>query len=231
MPLDSTSSLEPKLQPRLGVLFDWDGVVIDSSAQHAKSWERLATEIGKELPEGYFKTSFGMKNELIIPEILEWTRDPALVKQYSLRKEELYRDIIREDGIEPLPGVRTFLERLYAAKIPCVVGTSSHRLNIEVALELFGFQKFFLDIVSSEDVGHGKPDPEVFVKAAERAGVPPQQCVVFEDAPVGIEAGLKGGMKVIGVAGTHPEGPLAGAHRIVKRLDTLTVEDLRALWN
>jgi len=216
--------------PVLGALFDWDGVVIDSSAQHAQSWERLSAEIGLPLPAGYFKASFGMKNELIIPDILHWTSDDSLVRQYSLRKEELYRDIIREGGIDPLPGVGEFLQRLKEAHIPCVVGTSSHRLNIQVALDLFGFNEYFIDIVSSEDVGMGKPDPEVFVKAAGKAGVPPERCVVFEDAPVGIEAGLRGGMKVVGVAGTHPEGPLAGAHRIVKRLDVLSVKDLMDLW-
>ena len=215
----------------IGALFDWDGVVIDSARQHELSWEMLAAESNLSLPENFFKRGFGMKNEAIIPDLYKWTTDPELIRTYSLRKEELYRQILKDDGIEPLPGVGVFLETLQDAGIPCVVGSSSHRLNIEICLELFGFTHYFKGIISSENVDKGKPDPAVFLKAAELVGVPPERCVVFEDAPVGIEAGLRGGMKVVGVAGTHPESTLAGAHRIVRRLDALTVADLQALWN
>jgi HAD superfamily hydrolase (TIGR01509 family) len=216
--------------PILGALFDWDGVIIDSARQHERSWEMLAAEIGRPLPENFFKRGFGMKNEVIIPDIYGWTHDAGEIRAYSLRKEELYREILKADGIEPLPGVGAFLQTLHDAGLPCAIGSSSHLLNIRICLELFGFTGFFKGIVSSEDVDKGKPDPDVFLKAAELSGMPPERCVVFEDAPVGIEAGLRGGMKVIGVAGTHPPETLAGAHKIVKRLDTLTVEDLQSLW-
>jgi beta-phosphoglucomutase family hydrolase len=214
----------------LGALFDWDGVVIDSAQQHERSWQLLARETGRSLPEYFFKRSFGMKNEAILPGILGWTEDPAEIRTFSLRKEELYREILKEDGIEPLPGVRAFLETLKAAGVPCAIGSSTHRLNIDTCLERFGFTGFFTGIISAENVGKGKPDPDVFLKAAQLLGVPPERCVVFEDAPVGIEAGLRGGMKVVGVSGTHPDETLAGAHRIVKRLDTLTIDDLKSLW-
>lgn len=213
----------------LGALFDWDGVVIDSSRQHERSWHMLSAENGLPLADGFFKASFGMKNEAIIPGILRWTEDADEIRRHSLRKEELYRELIRDEGIEPLPGVGPFLERLRGAGIPCAIASSSHRVNIELCLGMFGFEGFFTSIVSAENVGRGKPDPEVFLKAAESLGLPPERCVVFEDAPVGIQAGLAGGMKVVGVAGTHPPETLAGAHRIVQRLDTLTPADLRAL--
>ena len=216
--------------PAMGALFDWDGVVIDSAKQHERSWEMLAGEIGRPLPENFFKRSFGMKNEAIIPDIFGWTRDPGEISAHSLRKEELYREILTTDGIEPLPGVGVFLELLQDTGIPCVIGSSSHRLNIELCLERFGFTGYFAGIISSEDVDKGKPDPTVFLKAAELVGLPPAQCIVFEDAPVGIEAGLRGGMRVVGVATTHPAETLTGAHRIVKRLDELTLNDLYALW-
>src|SRR5690349_16849473 len=100
-------------------LFDWDGVVIDSSSHHEESWERLGREIDKPLPEGHFKRSFGRKNEMIIPEILNWTHEPDEIRRLSLRKEALYREVVAERGVEALPGVRTWLERLRAAGIPC----------------------------------------------------------------------------------------------------------------
>jgi beta-phosphoglucomutase-like phosphatase (HAD superfamily) len=220
----------------LGAIFDWDGVVVDSSRHHEESWNRLAREEGRILPEGHFLKGFGMKNEVIIPGILGWTRDEAEIRRLTLRKEVLYREIIREWGIEPLPGVRPFLESLAAAGIPRVIGSSTHRLNITTSLGLLGLAPFFTRnepcdlIVSAEDVRRGKPDPEVFLLAAARIGAGPAHCVVFEDAPMGIEAALAGGMKAVGVATTHGPGVLAKAHRVVRRLDELSPADLESLF-
>jgi HAD superfamily hydrolase (TIGR01509 family) len=212
-----------------GAIFDWDGVIIDSSRQHDESWDRLAAEVGKVLPEGHFKAGFGRKNEFIIPNILKWEDDPAKVRALSLRKEELYREIVVERGLEPLPGVRTWLERLAAAGVPCAVGSSTHRKNIEVSLDVLGLHGFFHEIVSSEDVSHGKPDPEVFLKAAEKIGMPPGKSVVFEDAHVGIEAAHRAGMRVIAVATTNPLSDLGKADLAVMRLDELDVAKI-AEW-
>ena len=206
-----------------GAIFDWDGVIIDSSRHHETSWERLALEVGKPLPEGHFKAGFGRKNEFIIPHLLHWTDNEAEVKRLSLRKETLYRDVVREIGLEPLPGARTWLQRLAAVGIPCVIGSSTHRENIEVSLDVLGFRGFFSKIVTAEDVTHGKPDPEVFLKAAEKIGTAPERCVVFEDAHVGIEAAHSAGMRVIGVATTNPLDELGEADAAVSRLDELQV--------
>jgi HAD superfamily hydrolase (TIGR01509 family) len=211
----------------LGAIFDWDGVVIDSSRQHEESWERLAREEGRALPPGHFKLGFGKKNTAIIPQILHWADDPATVRRLSLRKEVLYREIVLERGLTALPGVQVFLERLLAAGIPCCIGSSTDRENIVTILRVLGFGRFFAGMVTAEDVAHGKPDPEVFLKAAALIGRAPSQCIVFEDALVGIAAARAGGMKAVGVATTHPSATLAGhAHRVVERLDELAVDDL-----
>jgi beta-phosphoglucomutase family hydrolase len=207
-------------------IFDWDGVVIDSSRQHAASWERLARHERRVLPPGHFQRSFGMKNERIFPEILGWTTDSAEIDRLARLKEELYREIVRETGIEALPGVKTFLDRLRAAGVPMVIGSSTPRENIEFVIHLVGLDGYFKDIVAAGDVTHGKPDPEVFLLAAGKLGVPTRDCVVFEDAHVGLEAARAAGMKVVGVATTHPADSLQGADRIVSRLDELTPEDI-----
>lgn len=214
---------------QIGAVFDWDGVVVDSSVQHERSWERLALEESRVLPPGHFQKSFGMKNERVIPEVLGWGNDPVEVQRLSLRKEELYRVLVQETGLAPLSGTRTFLNRLAQAGIPCVIGSSTHRLNIETALDVMDLRGCFQDIVSAEDVSHGKPDPEVFITAAGRIDRAPKDCIVFEDAHVGIEAGLAGGFTVVGVASTHPRESLVGAHCIVDRLDELTIDDLTGL--
>lgn len=215
-------------QPPFAALFDWDGVILDSSALHEASWERLAAEIGKPLPEGHFKAGFGRKNEFIIPNLLGWTSDSAEVARLSGRKEALYREIVAERGVAPLPGVEIWLSRLADAGVPCVIGSSTHRDNIDLALRILGLERFFAGIVTAEDVSHGKPHPEVFLKAAGRAGVPPERSVVFEDAYVGIEAARAGGMKVVAVASTNPAESLTMADAVVHRLDELTVPQLAA---
>jgi len=206
---------------KTGALFDWDGVIIDSSAQHEESWELLAAEIGKPLPADHFIRGFGMKNQVIIPRILGWTTDPEEVNQYSLRKEFLYREIVKERGIEPLPGVRDLLTLLNEHGVPCSVASSTHRENIEVIFDAIGLRRYFRAVVTSEDVSHGKPDPEVFLKSAEKIGRDPRNCVVFEDAHVGIEAGRAAGARVIAVATTHPETELGMADIAVRSLEAV----------
>lgn len=204
-----------------GAIFDWDGVIVNSAAQHEESWERLAAEEQLRLPPHHFKQGFGMKNEVIIPGILKWTDAPEEVHRLSLRKEELYREIIAENGIDPLPGVLEFFDWLDEHDVPRVVGSSTHRANIELSLRAMGLQDFFTDLVTAEDVSHGKPDPEVFLKGAERIRRPPEKCVVFEDAHHGIEAGKAGGMRVIGLETTHERETLQEADLVVKRLDEI----------
>lgn len=221
--------MEPARTAPWGAIFDWDGVVIDSSKAHEESWDRLAREGSRILPEGHFVKGFGRKNDFIIPEILGWTRDAAEIQQLSLRKEELYRLVVKERGQVALPGVRTWLERLQAAGVPCAIGSSTHRANIELILELVGLREFFQAIVTAEDVKEGKPNPEVFLKAAGKIDRPPARCVAFEDAHVGIAAAKAGGMRVVGVATTHPVEELKEADLAVRRLDELEVDVLGKL--
>ena len=211
-----------------GALFDWDGVVIDSSSHHEASWERLALEVGRALPADHFVKGFGRKNEFIIPKLLGWTHDPAEIRRLSLRKEALYREVVAERGLTALPGVRTWLERLRDAGVPCAIGSSTHRANIDLSLGLIGLAEFFTAIVTAEDVSTGKPDPEVFLTAAARIARPPERCVVFEDAHVGIAAARAGGMRVVAVATTHPTHELTAADLAVLRLDEMQPATLAA---
>ena len=204
-----------------GALFDWDGVIIDSSSHHEESWERLAKEVRLPLPEGHFKRGFGRKNDFIIPHLLAWTNDPAEIQRLSLRKEALYREVVAKRGLSALPGVRVWLERLREAGVPCAIGSSTHRANIDLSLGMIGLREFFSSIVTAEDVRQGKPHPEVFLTASARIERPAAHCVVFEDAFVGIEAARAGGMKVVAVATTHPLAELTAADLAVSRLDEL----------
>jgi len=221
-----------EMQQPLGVIFDWDGVIVDSSRAHEAAWELLGLEAGRTLPAGHFKRSFGRKNDEIIPQILGWSVSAAEIVRLGRRKEELYRQVLREQGVAPLPGVREFLATLKSAGIPCAVGSSTERLNIDTIMAGIGLGEYFNTIVSADDTTRGKPDPQVFLLGAQRLVVPPTHCVVFEDAFAGLEAARAGGMKAIGVATTHPAEKLrAHADRVVARLDEVTVAELQALVN
>ncbi len=210
---------------RGAALFDWDGVVVDTSKLHERSWEILAARHRLPLPADHFLKGFGMRNEQIIPDLLDWTWEPAEVSRLSLEKEAIFRELVVADGVVPLPGVEGWLDALAEAEVPAVVASSTQRANILCILDLLGWRDRFLDLVTAEDVDRGKPDPEVFLSAAAKAGTDPSACVVFEDAHVGIQAARAAGMRVIAVATTHPAWSLDAADRVVDRLDELAVED------
>ena len=215
-----------------GVIFDWDGVVIDSSVQHERSWEKLAEEIGKPLPTDHFKKGFGKRNAVIIPEILDWADDLAEIERLGRRKEELYRDLVESDGLKALPGIRELLEELKGRKIPCVVGTSTERENLIMAFDMLNLDSYFLGSTCSEDVTQGKPHPEVFLKSAKIMDMTPRNCVVLEDSSHGIEAARAAGMKALGLATTRPTGMLeqAGAHLVLANPSEVNLALLASLF-
>lgn len=215
----------------LGVIFDWDGVVIDSSRQHEESWDLLAEEEGLSLFEGHFKIGFGKRNEFIIRETLKWTSDPIEVARLGERKEVLYREIIQREGISLLPGVGDFVKSLQTNNVPYAIGTSSPRENIESVLAYLRHMDWFRHIVAAADVEKGKPNPEVFLKAADKLEVTPGQCVVFEDSLSGIEAGKAGGMKVVALTTTNARETLdeSPADVIVDSFKEVAIDRLRTL--
>jgi beta-phosphoglucomutase family hydrolase len=215
------------------VIFDFDGVVIDSHEAHERSWFALAAELEQALTRETFVSTFGQRNESILP-FLGWADevDRERIQQLGDRKEGLYREILRAEGIEPLPGVVALLEDLKRAGIPCAIGTSTPRANVECVLEITGLGGFFQDIAASEDVSRGKPDPEVFLKAAAKLGAEPSTCVVIEDAHVGIRAAKAAGMKAVAVTTTHPAESLApeAPDRIEASLLPVSAGYLQGLW-
>ena len=219
--------------PLDAVIFDFDGVVIDSHSAHERSWFMLAAEIQKNLTSEEFTRTFGQRNETILP-LLGWADegDHLRIKELGDRKEVLYREILAQEGIVALPGVVTLLENLKTAGIPTAVGTSAQRKNIECAFGLLGISHLFQDVAASEDVTKGKPDPQVFLKAAEKLGADPANCVVIEDAHVGLQAARAAGMKCVGVTTTHSAESLAAEapDRVVNSLAELDAQTLGDLW-
>jgi HAD superfamily hydrolase (TIGR01509 family) len=209
----------------IGVIFDWDGVVVDSSRLHVLGWQDLAQEVGRSIPLDIPIGALGLKTEAVITELLKWTKDPAEVSRLALRKEALFRVRAKRDGIESQPGVLDFLRGLHERFIPCVVGSSAPRLNVEVGMEALKTDGIFAAIVSGDDVIRGKPAPDIFLKAAEQMGRLPEECVVFEDAPVGVEAARSAGMRVVGVLTSHDPHTLQHSDLLIENFNRITVQD------
>lgn len=215
----------------VGFIFDWDGVVVDSSKQHAESWDIMSEREGLPLFDGHFKLGFGKRNEVIIPEILKWATEPDEVARLAFLKEETYRSIVKKSGLQPLPGVAAFLKSLIENDQRRVVGSSTPRANIEAVTDIIGLTGCFEGVVAAEDVSRGKPDPEVFLKAADLISIKPECCVVFEDSFSGIEAGLAAGMTVVGIATTNPLASLveAGVALAVESFEEINLERVASL--
>lgn len=205
-------------------IFDWDGVLVDSATAHLESWHRLAREEGKSLPAGFFLPSFGRKNDWVIPHLLHWTEDPREISRIGARKEELYRAIVAERGVDLYPGGVALCESLAEKSVPMAIASSTARANIELTLDQAKLRHRFQAVVSAEDVNRGKPDPEVFLLAARRLGVPPERCIVFEDAPAGVEAAKRAGMRAIAVTTTNPAEALRLADRTLPDLGMATAD-------
>ena len=166
----------------------------------------------------------------MIPEVLGWTSSAQEIQRLSDRKETLYRKLLRQNGASPPSGVINWLETLSDRGILCAVASSAPRLNVQVSLEVLKIQNYFTGSVSGDDVSHGKPDPEVFLTATELLGISAENCVVFEDAHVGILAARAAQMKVVAIDSTHPRDTLHQADLIVSRLDELSISEIEKLF-
>ena len=182
------------------VLWDMDGTLIDSEEQHWISWRNTLAKEGIVITRAQFLATFGQRNDSIIPQLLGAAATPQRIERISEAKEELYRHLIRRDGISPLPGVASWLHRLHQKGWLQAIASAAPRANIDAVLEALSATHIFQGIVSAQDVHKGKPDPEVYLKAASRVGASPENCIVVEDAAAGIEGARRAGMRSIGVS-------------------------------
>src|SRR5215813_3166665 len=187
------------------VLWDMDGTLIDSEEFHWISWRDTMAKEGVQITREQFLPTFGQRNDSILSQWLGDIATPARIEKIANAKEEMYRHLIRRDGISPLPGVADWLYRLHNEGWLQAVASAAPRANIVAVLEALSATHIFQGIVSAEDVRRGKPDPEVYLAAAARVAVPPDRCIVVEDALPGVEGARGAGMRSIGVShnGAH----------------------------
>jgi beta-phosphoglucomutase len=214
------------------VIWDVDGTLVDTAELHFRAWVELCRDLSRDFTRADFAATFGRRNPEIIRHLFGDRFTDAEIDDLGARKEELYKAEARK-GVALLPGVRQLLEGLHSAGFRQAIGTSAPLGNVDLILALTGTAHCFDAVSSAEDTQRGKPDPQVFLVAAQKLRVPPARCVVMEDAVAGVQAAKAGGMKCVGVTfvGHHPDEALrrAGADLVVKTLEGVTVDDVRRL--
>jgi len=214
---------------RRAVIFDMDGVLIDSYRAHLAAWQRLGEELGRPISEEEFIPTFGRRNREIFHHLWGDAFTDDDIQRWGDWKEAEYRRIVTEH-FPGMDGAGELLDALAAAGFALAVGSSGPPENVEVALRGLGRARLFDAVVSGREVTRGKPDPEVFLKAAEKLGVEPRRCAVVEDSLAGLEAARRAGMTPIGLTGTFPREQLAEkAALVVDSLRELSPERIAAL--
>ena len=213
-----------------GVIFDMDGVLVDSYQPHLKSWQIVAHEFGHDLTEQQFQQTFGCVSAEIIRTNWGENISDEEIARFDHRKEAVYRDLIR-DNIPAVSGLYELLPKLSSNSARIAVGSSGPIENVEMVLEGLKIKPYFNAVVSSKDVTRGKPDPQIFLTAAQRLDLPVNRCVVIEDAPAGIEAAHRAEMKVIALTTSYSADRIADADLICRDLFGVSPEKFHTLLN
>ena len=203
------------------VVFDMDGVLVDSGAHHRAAWVSLCAELAVEPPHEFWRLTIGRPAEEAVA-LLVGGVSATEAARLAGRKRAHYAEHARR-GIVAVRGVQAYVARLEARGVPRAVATSAARVDVERLLDAIGLRAAFDTVVSADDVRRGKPHPEVYLKAAERLAVTPARCLVFEDAVVGVQAARRAGMRVIAVTTSYAGAELiaAGAERAVADFEGL----------
>lgn len=210
------------------VIFDVDGVLVDSYTPHFESWRRAMLGLGVELTEPEFRRTFGRTTRDILAMLYDGSVSDDELRELDDKKEALYREIVADD-FPAVDGAAELIDALSGAGFRLAVGSSGPPENVNLCLEKLERKDLFGAAVTGKDVTRGKPDPQVFQIGAERLEVEPRRCAVVEDAPAGVEAANRAGMVSIGLTGTASREQLSHANLVVDSLRELTPEKVAEL--
>lgn len=209
-----------------GVIFDMDGVITDNKEQDFTAWKRVFADFNLNLTFDGYKSFTGMKGEDIVKKYIVPGVDDKKASDLTIRKENYFIEEIKKTKIEPTVGIVRFLNDLQKNGIKMGIGTAAMEFKAEAILEELKFRQFFEVVISGEKVERGKPYPDTYLMAAKELGLKPEECVVIEDAPNGIEAAKRGGIKCIAILTTHKESEVAQADMIINLFDELNISEL-----
>ncbi|MCS6967378.1 MAG: HAD family phosphatase [Cytophagales bacterium] len=210
----------------IGFIFDMDGVIVDSNPYHKMALEQFCQQVGISITqEVLLHKVYGRANKEWLPELLGKELSEEEIEHYGTEKELLYQQLYRP-YIRPVPGLFQFLQLLTERKFPCAVATSAPRMNVDFTLQHTGLSHFFELVLDQSHVSKGKPHPEIYLKTSAALGLPPSQCIVFEDSLAGVRAARAAGCKVVGVLTTHRAEELTEAQITIADFTNLQPEAL-----
>ena len=196
------------LREGMALILDMDGVIIHSNPVHCQAWSIYNRRFGIETDESMQERMYGKRNDEIVRDFLGSNLTAEEVREHGAAKERLYRELMADSMQEALvPGLREFLDGY--AQAPIGLATNAEPENVNFVLDGAGLREYFRAVVDGHQVRNPKPDPEVFLRAAERLQVPAHDCIVFEDSLPGLEAARNGGMRAVGLKTTHSSLPQA----------------------
>ncbi len=213
------------------VLFDMDGVLVENTNFHINAWLQFSQQHERPITKDqYLENINGRVSADAMAYMFGRPMSADELVTFTEEKEGIYRELYAPH-LRPTTGLVPFLDALKAQNVRLAVGTSAPVSNVVFTLDGLSIRAYFDAIVDAGMIRHGKPNPEIYLTAAERVGIDPAQCVVFEDALAGIEAGVRAGMAVVALTTTHTRDELAdsGATLIVNDFTELTVDAVRAL--
>jgi len=204
------------------VVFDLDGTMLDNNPYHLRAFKKYLEKINRQMSdEEYNEHLNGRTNRDVMEYLYNRKLTDEELRPFVQEKEALYRELYKND-IAPVKGLMELLALLHDKGIPMAIATSGVQENIDFMFEHIPLRKYFKAVVNSAHIKKGKPDPEIFIKAAEALQVPPGQCLAFEDSVVGITSAKGAGMKVVAVATTHRKEELKIADLIINDFTDLT---------
>ncbi|HAH58806.1 MAG: HAD family phosphatase [Lentimicrobiaceae bacterium] len=210
----------------LAVIFDMDGVLVDNAHYHFLAWQKFCKRHGKSFDLISFRERlFGCSNAEHLKMIFKKPLPATTIAELAAEKELIYR-YLYHDNVKPTPGLIPLLMDLKAHNIPMAIATSGEKENVDFVIHEAGLDGFFGAIADASQVKNGKPDPEVFLKAAALLNMKPEYCLVIEDTNKGIDAALKAKMTVIGIATTHHKAELTEAHQVIENFTELSANSI-----
>lgn len=205
-----------------------DGVLADTEPFHFESWVNMAEEIGLEFTRDMFKQTFGQQSPTITRKLVGPEIDNNLVEKWANLKEQYYRKMVK-NKLTPLPGVIRIINDLKSEGFKLAVGSSGPPENVDLLLTKLKIKEYFNVVITAAEVKKGKPEPDVFLMVANYLKINPKNCIVIEDAPVGIEAAKRAGMLSIALTTTHNKEELLDANLIVSDLSKISIIDIKKL--
>lgn len=213
--------MNPKIS---AVLWDMDGVLVDTREYHFQAWFLVMREIEVMITSDQFGATFGKNNRETLSALLRRHPGTEEGERMVARKEQLFRDSI-QGRAALFSGVKDWLDRFEHLSVVQAVASSAPKENIEFLLDELAIRSYFTALVSGHTLP-SKPDPAVFLEAARQATVPASNCLVIEDSPVGVQAAKSAGMRCVAVATTRSRRELEMADIVLSSLEELKYEDL-----